>query len=155
MNYNEDDDMDFSDDAGQDYETKLDKLKKFPLYVKSMELLETVDALCASMSKEDANIYSSILRESAMMIPPKIAGACGSKSWLICMQNAAIIRYHAEYLTTSTFGLESFTSTDRNYIKVMREDLKDFRKLFKEWVSTFDKMDDDGIEDRWGLFNRK
>ncbi|MBI2720839.1 MAG: hypothetical protein HYX39_01560 [Bacteroidetes bacterium] len=150
MNF-DDNDFNFSDDGNFEFETKLEKLKKFPLYIKAMELLETVDALSASMSKEDSDLYSAILRESAMMIPPKIAGAYGSDNWLICMQNASIIRYHAQYLVTSTTGLLNFTSTDKNYIKVMRDDLKEFRKLFIAWVNTFDKLNKQD-SDTWGLF---
>jgi hypothetical protein len=152
MDFNEDD---FSEEADNEFESRHEKLKKFPLYIKSMEILDTVDAICESMVKKDNDVYSSILRESAMMIPPKIAGAFGSGSWLICMQNAAIIRYHAEYLLTATSGLKHFTKTDKKYIQVMRDDLLEFRDLFAKWVSTFDELEDDDFDDQWGLFNRK
>jgi hypothetical protein len=147
--------MDFNEDDSTGFETRHERLKKFPLYIKSMEILDTIDAICASMDSKDHNIYASILRESAMMIPPKIAGAYGSQSWMVCMQNASIIRYHAEYLLTSTSGLKHFTKTDKSYIQVMREDILAFQELFVEWVSTFDKMEDDDFEDKWGLFNRR
>lgn len=152
MDFNEDD---FSEEAENEFESRHEKLKKFPLYIKSMEILDTVDAICESMVKKDNDVYSSILRESAMMIPPKIAGAFGSESWLICMQNAAIIRYHAEYLLTATSGLKHFTKTDKKYIQVMREDLLEFREMFAKWVATFEDMEDDDFDDQWGLFNRK
>lgn len=153
MNFN-DDDYNFSNDD-TDFETRHDRLKKFPLYQKAMEILETVDVLSSSMTEKDKNIYSSILRESAMIIPPKIAGAYGSASWLMCMQNASIIRYHAEYLLTSTTGLNNFTLTDKRYVKVLRTDLEEFKQLFVTWVKSFDKLDKDDCEDDWALFNRK
>lgn len=153
MDFNEDD-FDFSD-ADNQFESRHERLKKFPLYIKSMEILDTVDAICESMAQKDNDVYSSILRESAMMIPPKIAGAFGSGSWLISMQNAAIIRYHAEYLLTSTSGLKHFTKTDKKYIQVMRDDLLEFRELFAKWVAEFDDLGNDGLDDQWGLFKRK
>ncbi|MGZ4044079.1 MAG: hypothetical protein ACXVO9_12815 [Bacteroidia bacterium] len=152
----EDDDNDESNfNAEDDFESNHEKLKKFPLYIKAMEILDTVDALSECMSESDKNVYSGILRESAMIIPAKIAGAFGSNSWLICMQNASIVRYHAEYLLSSTSGLKHFTKTDKNYVQVLRTDILDFQKLFIEWAKSFDSLKDDGYEDEWGLFKRK
>ncbi|MCW3077639.1 MAG: hypothetical protein JWO32_2248 [Bacteroidetes bacterium] len=154
MNLNEDD-YNFSNDDDTDFETNHERLKKFPLYVKAMEILETVDALSSSMSEKDKEIYSGILRESAMVIPPKIAGAYGSDNWLICMQNASIIRYHAEYLLSSTAGLISFTLTDKRYVKVLRTDLEEFKQLFITWVNSFEKLGRNNFEDQWAVFKRK
>jgi len=151
----EDDDNDESGlNQEDDFESNHEKLKRFPLYIKAMEILDTVDALCECMAEQDRNVYGSILRESAMIIPAKIAGAFGSGSWLISMQNAAIIRYHAEYLLSSTSGLKHFTETDKKYVQVMRTDILDFQKLFVEWAKTFSDLEDDGYEDEWGLFRR-
>src|SRR5438105_1897444 len=99
----DDDDFDFNfDDLSPEEKEEIEKkirqrntfLKNHPLYQKAWDISKTVDALIESFPNEDMKeMYSSTLRESAMILAPKIAGAIGSESWLICMQNAAIIRY--------------------------------------------------------------
>ncbi len=130
------------------------KIRTSPVFKKANEVLRTVTALIESLSEEDRKFYESTLTESAMMLSPKIAGAMGSESWLISMQNAAIIRYHAAYLHTSTSGLKMFTSADKDYVQLLRTDMEEFRELFKEWVKSFEKLEDEDYTDEWGLFIR-
>jgi hypothetical protein len=109
MNNDDDDDFDANDFFGdfdgdndafdeEHFAGRHGRLEKFPLYAKAMEVLDTVDALCDSFSEQESERYGSILRESAMIIPAKIAGVFECESWLLCMQNASLIRYHAAYL---------------------------------------------------------
>lgn len=79
----------------------------------------------------------------------------GSGSWLVCMQNASIIRYHAESLLLFKHTLAEFTKTDKDYIQLLRSEMEEFQKLFKEWAPTFDKLENEDYEDEWGLFVRK
>jgi len=129
-------------------------IKNNPAYKKAMEIYETVNALVESLDEDGKEMYKSILLESAIMIAPKIAGAIGSESWLLSMQNAAIVRYHAEYLHTSTSGLRMFTKAQKDYVKLLRTEIEEFRELFKEWVKTFHKLDHEEYTDEWGLFIR-
>jgi hypothetical protein len=115
---------------------------------------ETVSALIESLPKQAHDMYAGSLMESALIISAKLAGAMGSDSWLICMQNASIIRYHAEYLHTSTSGLKAFTKADKNYVKVLRITMEEFREEFKKWVAEFNALENDDYDDEWGLFNR-
>jgi hypothetical protein len=119
-----------------------------------MEILKTVESLVESLSETDKKMYASHLSESSLIMCAKIAGAVGSDSWLICIQNAAIVRHHAEYLLTATSGMRHMTAADKNYIMVLRTEIEEFRMLFKEWVSGFKEMDADGFDDEWGLFLR-
>ena len=159
----EDDDFDFNfDDLSDEEKEEIEKqqqeerhaLETSPIYIKAFEIYDTVNALVESLSDEDKEFYQSILLESSMMLAPKIAGAFGSNSWLICMQNASIIRYHAEYLHTSTSGLRLFTKAQKEYVQLFRTEMEEFRELFKEWVKTFDKLEHDEYVDEWGLFLR-
>jgi len=151
------DDFNFSDDDSDDagFEKEKRDFRKFPLYLKATEILHTVKALCDSLEGDDSEMYSHSLRESSMIIPAKIAGAYGANNWLICMQNASLIRYHAEYLLTSTSGLKAMTKADKSYIKVMRTEMEEFREMFNQWVCTFETLEKDDYEDEWGLFIRK
>ena len=154
----EDDFDDLSDEEKEEIEKQQREekqaLKTSPVYIKAFEIYNTVNALVESLSDEDKEFYQSILLESSMMLAPKIAGAVGSDSWLICMQNASIIRYHAEYLHTSTSGLRLFTKAQKEYVQLLRAEVEEFRELFKEWVKTFNKLDHEEYVDEWGLFLR-
>lgn len=160
----DDDDFDFNfDDLSDEEKEEIEKqqreerqaLETSPIYIKAFEIYNTVNALVESLSDDDKEFYQSILLESSMILAPKIAGAFGSESWLICMQNASIIRYHAEYLHTSTSGLRLFTKAQKEYVQLFRTDMEEFRELFKEWVKTFDKLEHEEYVDEWGLFLRK
>jgi len=161
----DDDDFDFPDfdDLSPEEKEELDKehqarerrMRNHPLFKKANEVYEVVSALIASLSEEDKEMHEQTLMESSMMLSPKIAGAIGSDSWLICMQNASIIRYHAEYLLTATSGLKMFGKADKNYVQVMRNEVLEFQKLFREWAKSFDEMEHEEYIDEWGLFIRK
>lgn len=167
MNWNDDDNDDFDfdfDDLSDEEKKELDRemregdkrMRNHPLFKKANEIYKTVSALVENIPDEDhREIHSGIMMESAMMLAPKLAGAMGSDSWLICMQNASIIRYHAESLLTSTSGLKYMTKTDKDYIRVLREDMLEFQHLFKAWCATFDTMEQEEYVDEWGLFLRK
>jgi hypothetical protein len=97
-------------------------------------------------------MYEMTLSESSLMLAPKIAGAMGSGSRILSLQNASIIRYHAEFLLTSTSGLKSLDSVDKKYVQLLREDMIEFRRLFRDWVLEIKKMKKDDYEDEWGLY---
>jgi hypothetical protein len=162
--WNDDDNDDFRQD---DDELSEEEMKKFewqrkekykaihnhPLYILALEIMETVNALNESIVDDrDRQMYEMTLTESSLMLAPKIAGAMGSDSRILSLQNASIIRYHAEFLLTSTSGLKSLDSVDKKYVQLLREDMIQFRTLFKEWVKEIKKMKKDDYEDEWGLY---
>lgn len=162
MSTDDNDDFDFEDispeeekEIEREMQEQKKRLKNHPLNKKAYEILSIVSSLVDTMSEEEKKMMGSILMESAMIIPAKIAGAIGSDSWLICMQNASIIRYHASHLLIQNHSLREFTKTDRDYIKLLRREMEEFQQLFREWVSTFDQMEREDYEDEWGLFIRK
>lgn len=164
MAWDDDDDMDFNfddlspeenEELGKEIERERKRTFGHPLMKKATEIYKIVHTLNETVDEEDRERYMGTMYESAIMLAPKIAGAMGSKSWQICMQNAAIIRYHAEYIRIGTNGLKVFTKTDPSYIKMLRSEMEEFRELFKAWVKTFDQLEQEDYEDEWGLFVRK
>jgi len=133
-----------------------DYVNNHPLFLKAHEIIETVSALLESFPEEEMKkMYSSTMTESAFMLAPKLAGALGSNSWLICMQNASIIRYHAEYLLTSASGIQLFfENADKNYVQVLRDDMLEFRDLFNKWMEEVRQLEEEEYMDEWGLFRR-
>jgi hypothetical protein len=95
--------------------------------------------------------YGSTLRESAMIIVAKLNSALLSDNYLLCIQNAALIRDHGEYLRLSNHMLDSSGAFDEKYVTMFRQEMETFRLLFKEWTETIHKMEND-LEDEWGLF---
>lgn len=165
MSWNDDDNDDFNfdfDDLSPEEKEEIEKeqketrnrIYKSPLYLKSMEVIEIVSAIIESLPENRKDMYAGTLRDSALMLPPKIASAIGSNSWQICMQNASIIRYHAEYLKISCHGLTAFSNVQKEYAQVLRTEMEVFQELFKEWVSTFDLLEREEYSDDWGLFIR-
>ncbi len=138
----------------KEFREKEEQVKKHPLRIKGNEIYEVVSAFIESLEDDAKDMYGSTLMESALVINGKLAGAIGCDSWLICMQNASIVRYHAEYLHTATGGLTAFTNADKDYVKVLRTTMQEFRELFKEWVKTFSDFEKEDYTDEWGLFLR-
>jgi hypothetical protein len=129
------------------------RLHKHPLFRQAHEILELVDALINSAANtEEAELYAPNLRESAMIIVAKLAAGLQSDSYVVCMQQAAIIREHAESLRLSNHLLKYAEGFDERYIGLFREEMEKFRELFKEWAAAIKTMDRDFGDEEWGLF---
>jgi hypothetical protein len=165
MNWDDDDDDNDSRNRNDDFseeemkkfewerEQKYKAIHNHPLYKLAVEIMETVNALNESIVDDrDRQMYEMTLTESSLMLAPKIAGAMGSGSRILSLQNASIIRYHAEFLLSSTSGLKSLDSVDKKYVQLLRDDMIEFRLLFKEWVKEIKKMKKDDYYDEWGLY---
>lgn len=160
---NDDFDFDFDDELSPEEREELyremmeekRRRKEHPLVKQAEEIYRTVRALLDSIPEgEEREMHESPMMESAMIIPAKLAGAIGSGSWLISMQNAAIIREHAQYLLISTSGLKAEDSVDQQYVQLLRDDMIRFRDLFVEWIAEINRMEHEDYIDEWGLFVR-
>jgi hypothetical protein len=157
-----DDDFDSADDELSEEEMrkyewerqeKYKAIHNHPLYKLAVEIMDTVNALNESIIDDrDRQMYEMTLTESSLSLAPKIAGAMGSGSRILALQNASIIRYHAEFLLSSTSGLKSLDSVDKKYVQLLRDDMIEFRKLFRAWVKEIKQMRKDDYEDEWGLY---
>jgi hypothetical protein len=65
------------------------------------------------------------------------------------MENAAIIRKNAMYIYSALLTLMHEQVLEKSYVMAIRSEIDQFRELFKNWLSTFQK---DEFEDEWGLF---
>ena len=150
-----DEDFIFDDPDDDEFERRQKRRKNLPIYKKALEIAKTARLLASTLNGHDKEMYEYHLNESAMIIAAKLAGAIGGGSWLVAIQNAAIVRSHAEWMLTATSGLKHMTKADKNYVKVLRADMEEFRELFKDWVTELHKMEkEDFDEDEWGLFIR-
>jgi hypothetical protein len=118
------DDDDFSD---SEFEKKRNEAKGHPLRKQGLEILKILALLLESSDEKENEQIGSTLIESARIINAKLAGALGSDSYIVCMQNASIIRSHAEYIRLSNHTLNELTSIDKKYISVLRSEMEKFR----------------------------
>jgi hypothetical protein len=145
-----------SDEENEEFEKERreerEKLQKHPLLKQAKEILSIVDALLDTCKDEEiSKMYGDTLRESAMTIVAKLSSALVSDNYLLCMQNAAIILEHGEYLRLSNHKLNSSGALDKKYVDMFREETENFRHIFKDWAKEIRKMKSD-VEDEWGLF---
>ena len=132
----------------------LDKIRELPIYKKSEQIYSLVESLLASIPEEDDYLQATkhMMRDDAMIISAKIAGAEGGNLYSIRMQNAAIIRDHAMHLYVQVGSLRFHKSfKEVEYVKLIRKEIDEFRLLFIEWVASFDP--NNHYWDEWGLFN--
>jgi len=69
--------------------------------------------------------------------------------YIIRMENAAIIRKHAQFIKISTNGFIEEDLMEAEHRLIIRQEINTFRELFQQWVASFEK---DEYEDEWGLF---
>ena len=165
MNWeDEDNDFDFNDDLTPEENAEIERQmkeeemyrKNHPLTKQAEEIYRVVTALVESIKDEtEREMFGNTLEESCMIIPAKLAGAIGSGSWVISMQNAAIIRSHAAYILTGTSGLKYESKVDQRYVQMLREEMLTFRDLFAEWIKEIHRMEHEEYVDEWGLFLRQ
>lgn len=136
---------------------KWKQMENHPLYKKAEEIVNVVETIIELLPEDERDFHEPV-RESAMMLAPKFAGAYDCDMWLLMMQNAAIMRYHAQYVATGTYGFNIVgeTQVDERYIELLRKEMREYKKLFVEWMETVhatprnSEMD----EDDWGVFVR-
>lgn len=111
---------------------------------------EEVEELNDEEIKDFGEHYKSIMMEDVMIISAKLRGAEAGDLYSLRMENAVIIKVHAVSLLTTTSGLRMMGLSNNKYLQLLRDEIEEFRKLFVEWINSFDKTND--IPDGWGLF---
>ena len=91
-----------------------------------------------------------MLLGDAYEVAAKIRSSEAGRLYILRMENAAIIRKNAQYIKTAMLGMDTEMGIDTDHCDVIRDEIDNFRMLFKTWVTTFEK---DEFEDEWGLFN--
>lgn len=136
-----------------DEEEKRINPKELPLFKKGQEIFEVVDQICQLIPDDDEHLahVKDVMYEDAMLLTVKIAGAEGGQLYDIKMEAATIIRKAAMELMIQNHALEMFGFEHTEYFQIVRDLIEEYRLLFIDWVSKFDKWD--YVIDRWGLFN--
>ena len=130
------------------------------LFRKIEKITETLDTMKDAISDDADNYFISkdnldTYLFDSYTVTVKLGGCLNCEMYLIYMENASVIRFYMRQLETFTSGMDFYqdhtlTQTlDRNYIDVLRQEVKSFKETFVEWVKHFEK---DEFEDDWGLY---
>jgi len=140
------------DDEDDYYEEKVN-VRDLPLYKKGEEIREVIQILAELMPDDNEYLQSmkSIMLEDSRLLTVKIAGAEAVELYDLKMEAATFIRKAANDLKVVNHSLEDFGFEHTEYFQIVRNLIEEYRILFIDWVSKFDKWN--YIIDRWGLFN--
>jgi hypothetical protein len=127
--------------------------EELPIYKKGKEIHEVVSKICDLIDDEEQYLVDIkyLMLEDARLLTVKIAGAEAGQLYDIRMECATIIRKAACELMIQNHSLEMFGFKHVEYYQIVRNLIEEYRLLFIDWVSGFDKWN--YIIDRWGLFN--
>lgn len=129
--------------------------KELQIHIKRIS--DTLQSMLSLIDDEDdlAKSHLEMMLGDSWNVGAKLSGAQAGDSYLIYMENASIIRLLMRGIKSFTYSLEmenkygDDSGIEAPYIKVLREEIEQFRVVFSEWVKTFQK---DDFEDEWGLY---
>ncbi len=148
LEYDDDDDDPVSD---EEIRKELDAYRDMPLFKSAERIRKLTYAIVDTFDEEkDKFMMKSQMLENALILGAKIAGAEAADIYTLRMENAVVIKIHARELQAQTSLCRAEKLCNQEYLQLLRDEIDEFRRLFVDWVKTFDKFNDD--KDDWGLF---
>lgn len=123
---------------------KSNSLHSLPVYRKSLVLRDLSDALAAYLSyNKDLfslrqsssfrdNLSDSLLTD-ATLITKEIEQAATSNSYSVRMKSLSFINIMTRNILAYCNGLERDGVKEKEYLNLLRKEIKSFRKTFKKW----------------------
>jgi hypothetical protein len=132
----------------------LENLGSVPVYQKAESLYEISSHLVSyiSFNKDRVKLYqSNSLRDSiassiltdTRLISKNLAQALSSKSYSERLRNTTFIHIMIENINSYCTGLERDGVKEKEYLNLLRIEIKGFRKSFKKWIRTLPNSGDD------------
>ena len=130
---------------------EFEKHKKLPIYKKSLIIRRLTKAVVSMIEEEEDELnLKQLMLENAYMISSKIAGAEAGELYSYRLENALDIKRYANELEAEAVLCETKKLGNQDFIKPLKEEIEEFRKMFIEWVDSFDQSKD--VEDHWSLW---
>lgn len=131
-----------------------ERIFNLPLMIQSQQLFKVVSSIVDTLSTEDTTScrYKEIMLMDVRKVCSKIFSAEETPLYSLKMENAVFIKVSAQNLLAQEAGLRLLSLADPTYLKVLRDEIEEFRKIFVEWISTFNPETD--MEDDWMLFKK-
>ncbi|MGP1990795.1 hypothetical protein D9V96_002815 [Zobellia laminariae] len=125
-----------------------DNLRALPVYKKALELCHMSREIASyvSLNKDLMKLYQSnshrdtianSLLTDAILIPKKIASAEISGCHLERMKSASFINIMIRNINSYCNGLENDGVKEKEYLNLLRKEIKIFRRSFKKWRNSF------------------
>ena len=139
-------------DEDDDDFNKVD-VRTLPLIEKGKEILNVVHILAGLMPEDNEPLQHlrDEMLSNARLLFVKLVVADKIELYDLKMEAATFIRKAACDLKVMNHSLKMFGFENAEYFQIVRDLIEEYRLLFIDWVSRFDKWD--YIIDRWGLFN--
>nr|WP_276167692.1 hypothetical protein [Zobellia alginiliquefaciens] len=123
-------------------------LRTLPVYKKALELCHMSREIASyvSLNKDLLKLYQSnshrdsianSLLTDAILIPKKIASAEISGCHIERMKSASFINIMIRNINSYCNGLENDGVKEKEYLNLLRTEIKSFRRSFKKWRSSF------------------
>lgn len=128
-------------------------IEDLPIFKKGKEIFYVINRICQLVPEDDEQlqyIKSTILID-ASMLSVKVANAESAGFYDMKMEAATLIRKAAHDIMVQYNTFVLFDFKDAGYFSIIKELLEEYRILFIEWISKFDKSK--YTVDYWGLFN--
>lgn len=134
-------------------------LRTVPVYRKALELCKMSREIAAyvSYNKDLLLLYQSnslrdIIADSlitdSILIPQKIAQAECTESHDVRLKSIALINIMTRNILSYCNGLEKDGVKEKEYINLLRGEIKLFRRLYKKWKRS---LQSDNGDTNWGL----
>jgi hypothetical protein len=149
----DDDENEMSDEEyRKEFEAEKKRVDNLPVTLIAVEIDELTEHIVGLVDPEkDRLMTTQYMREDALIIRAKIAGAEAGDLYNIRMSNAVIIKNAANSLLASTSMLKHEGLVEPHYLQLLRDEIEKFRLAFLDWINSFDKTNN--INDGWGIFN--
>ena len=144
---------DFDDDEENAESWKPIKVNGNALFKKAIDILNLTESLCDVLPDDDHAVATKrLMQENAMIIPSKIKGAMAvDEIYCLVMESAVIIKVNVTELKAQLWACSALHGVEEKYTDVLRNEIEAFKKIFIQWVTSFNKEND--LPDEWHLFN--
>ena len=145
--FSDDDDFEFSEEEEREFKRQQEEKRNLPVYKKALSLVETTKAIIDLVDPEHPMAgITEVMLDCAWIIPAKISNAEAADLYSLRFDQATIIKLNARELLAHTNMLYEL-KVDETYVKLLRNEIEEFRIEFLSWVKSFDKQND--IKDEW------
>jgi hypothetical protein len=146
----EDEEAEWDEDGEYDPRKEQEKIYKHPLMIKAKEIIGLTRALVGSLDEARRELYGGLMLEDAMVMSAKFAGAESIPDFVLKMEKAVIMKVHAKSLNSMTYQLALEETHAEEHLELLRQAIEEYRKLFIEWIRSFDPAEK--YDDGWGIF---
>lgn len=134
-------------------------LNAIPVYQKALDLCSMSRAIASYVSQNKnlltlykSNSHRDVIADSlltdAILIPQQIAQAESSGSHTVRLKSANFINIMIRNINSYCNGLEKDGLKEREYLDLLRKEIRSFRKSFKKWRKSLGGRNGEGT---WGF----